>query len=220
MGLHLNFDLHLDASMSVADAEEKLRALHSHARTLPFASVSPFLPEASADSDDPRDPRTSLHRWASILADPLEGDEHTDRGDVDSAMGFLVYPGQRSETAWFGLMRRFDDSMQCTRWAWSTHCKTQYASLVSDAHLLACHTSLVALLDAAIATGLGVTVLDETFFWDTRDTARLLREVHRMNGIVAAFAGKLSDAMGEQHRIVAPIFAHRRFEQLEMGEER
>lgn len=219
MGLHLNFDLHLDESTTVAHASAMLRALHSHAHTLPFASVSPFVSAATPDADDTSDQLASLRRWASILADPVEGDVRTDRGAVDSAMGFLVYPGQGSETTWFGLMQRHDGDMRCTRWDWSAHCKTQYASLVSDVHLLTCHTSLVALLDAAIAIGLGVTVRDETSYWDTRDTARLLREVHRMNRIVAAFAGKVSDAMGKQHRVVAPIFSHRRFEQLEMGDD-
>lgn len=219
MGLHLNFDLHLDAPTTVADATALLCALHLHAQTLPFASVSPFLSATTAEFDDTRDRLASLRCWASILAEPVEGDERTDRGAVESAMGFVVYPGQGSETAWFGLMRRYDGDMQCTRWYWSAFCKTQYASLVSDANLIACHTTLVALLDAAIALGFGVSVHDETFFWDTRDTDRLLREVHAMNRIVAAFAGQLSDAMGDQHRVVAPIFSHRRFEQLEMGDD-
>jgi hypothetical protein len=46
----------------------------------------------------------------------------------------------------------------------------------------------------------------------------LLREVHSMNRIVAAFAGRLSDVLGGEHRLEAPIFAHPNFEHLEMGE--
>jgi hypothetical protein len=217
VGLHLNFDLELAASTTADDAAEMLRTLHAYAHTLPFASVSPFLSEAGAGTDELRDWLHELRRWASIIATPIE-DQHTDHGDVESSVGFLVHPGQGCETAWVGLMRRYSADSRCTRWQWTTLCKTQYASVVSDEHLITCHTSLVALLDTAITLGFTVAVRDETFYWETRDTDRLLSEVHKMNRIVAAFAGRLSDAIGAQHRVVAPIFSHRQFERLEMGD--
>ncbi|HEY4130017.1 MAG TPA: hypothetical protein VGM50_05345, partial [Gemmatimonadaceae bacterium] len=47
--------------------------------------------------------------------------------------------------------------------------------------------------------------------------ARLVDELRQMNHIVARFAGVLSDRLGQAHEIDAAIFAHPRFERLEMG---
>ncbi|MEX2154140.1 MAG: hypothetical protein WD825_12445 [Gemmatimonadaceae bacterium] len=84
--------------------------------------------------------------------------------------------------------------------------------------MIRCHTSLVRVLERAVDIGLDVIVRDETHYWETRDESRLLSEVHKMNSIVARIAGKLSDASASAD-IRAPIFAHRRFERLEMGDE-
>ena len=59
---------------------------------------------------------------------------------------------------------------------------------------------------------------DEGQYWETRDEARLITNVQKMSKIVAAFAGRLSDALGDAHDVRAPIFDHPRFERLEMGE--
>jgi hypothetical protein len=88
---------------------------------------------------------------------------------------------------------------------WHTCCKTQYASVVSDEHLIRCHLSLVSLLEAAAGIGVGVTVRDETHYWETRDTDRLIEEVHRMNRIVAKLAGRLGDAVGEGFKVGGSI---------------
>jgi hypothetical protein len=90
---------------------------------------------------------------------------------------------------------------------------------LSDAHLIACHTTLIDMLDHAIQLGFAVDVYDETQYWETRDTSRLVVEVHAMNQLVARFAGRLSDAIGEGHAVHAPIFEHPRFERLEMGDD-
>lgn len=60
--------------------------------------------------------------------------------------------------------------------------------------------------------------LQETHYWETRDEERLISEVTHMNRIVAAFAGRLADAMGSEHIVEASIFDHADFEHLEMGE--
>ena len=95
----------------------------------------------------------------------------------------------------------------------------QYASIVSDRHLVSCHTGLVRLLDHARMLGVDVVVRDETHYWETRDEQRLITEAHAMNRIVARIAGNLDDAVGPGHATWAPIFGHPRFERLEMGEE-
>jgi hypothetical protein len=105
-------------------------------------------------------------------------------------------------------------------WFWWCGCKTQYASLISDDHLVTVHTSLVAILDYAIELGFDVVVRDETGYWESRSAQALIAEVHKMNRIVAKLAGALGDALGDalghDHSLQAPIFEHRQFEHLEM----
>ena len=140
-------------------------------------------------------------------------------GEPETARAFLVNAGSGCETAIFGFLLRGDEAGSVREWFWHACCKTQYASTVSDAHLIKCHTSLVAMLDHAVTLGVDVTVRDETHYWETRDEQRLLAEVHAMNQIVARFAGRFADALGDAHRLEAPIFDHPRYEHLEMGDE-
>ncbi len=151
---------------------------------------------------------------------PYDDDLPPLTGNPDSAIGFFVYPGRGCETASFGLLRRHDVSGVPVDWFWQCSCKTQYASTVSDAHFITCHTSLCIVLDHAAQLGLQLVVRDEGHFWDTRDTARPLSEVGHMNHLVARFVGALSDAMSNTGaRMHAPIVDHPRFEKLEMGED-
>ena len=218
MGLHLNFELRLPASASHNSAAATLIALRTHALTLAFADVSPFLSEFAVHGAVERERLESLRFWASIVAQPYEPDVPPLQGDATTAQGFYVNPGKGCETAFFGLLRRSDAAGTNAEWYWRCSCKTQYASIVSDAHLIACHTSLVRLLDYAIQLGIDVDVHDETHYWDTRDESRLVSEVQAMNRLVAGFAGLLSDAIGTEHGVQASIFSHPRFEHLEMGE--
>ncbi len=194
-----------------------LTDLHTFAQTLTLDELSPVLIEHGAPVDE-ADRLTSLRFWAPIIAEPYEEEGPRLRGDPQTAQGFFVHPGRGCETASFGLLRRADARGEHAEWFWRCNCKTQYASIVSDAHLIACHTALVQLLDHAIHLGIDVDVYDETRYWETRETARLVAEVHAMNALVARFTGCLSDAIGEGHKVQAPIFQHPRFERLEMGD--
>ncbi len=218
MGLHLNFELRLPASTSHNSAAATLIALRTHALTLAFADVSPFLSEFSVNGTVERERLESLRFWASMIAQPLDDEVPPLRGDAATAQGFYVNPGKGCETAFFGLLCRSDAAGTNAEWYWRCSCKTQYASIVSDAHLVACHTSLVRLLDYAIQLGIGVDVHDDPHYGETRDESRLVREVQAMNRMVAGFAGRLSDAIGSEHGVQASIFSHPRFEHLEMGE--
>lgn len=219
MGLHLNFELRLSANTAPAAVVEILRELRTFMLTQPFATVSQLL--AVCDSDESIAPRRqALRLYAGIVATPHDEDRPPLTGDPDSAIGFFVNPGQGCETAFFALLRRHDASGVPADWYWQCSCKTQYASAVSDAHFITCHTSLINVLDHASQLGLHVVVGDEGHYWETRDTKRLLREVGYMNHLVARVVGALSDAMGNANaRIQAPIIEHPRFERLEMGEE-
>jgi len=195
----------------------KLTDLHAFAQTLALDELSPVLVDHAGVIDE-TDRLNALRFWAEIVAEPWDEDVPPLTGEPDSALAFFVNPGHGCETAHFGFLRRVDAIGAHADWFWRCSCKTQYASIVSDEHLIACHTALVRLLDHAIELGIDVVVYDETHYWETRDTSRLVDEVHKMNQVVARFAGRLSDAMGEGKDVQASIFEHPRFERLEMGE--
>jgi hypothetical protein len=218
IGLHLNFELHLPASTTRESVVATLSALHAFAQTLPFAELSPLLTDHGGVNEH-ADRLAALRRWATFIASPLDTDEAPLTGDASTAQGFLVQPGKGCETATFGLLRRTAATGAPADWYWQCSCKTQYASTVSNAHLIACHTSLVRLLDHAMILGLHVVVHDETHYWESRDASRLVAEVRSMNQLVARIAGQFSDALGDTQDLRAPIFEHPRFERLEMGED-
>jgi hypothetical protein len=137
--------------------------------------------------------------------------------DECSAIGFVVAPGQRCEPAPIGFLKRRDPEADREEWFWYTSCKTQYASVVSEKHLITCHSALVSVLDRAIEIGVDVVVRDETGYWESRETSVLVESVREMNRIVAAFAGAMRDALPSM-RVGGAIFQHPRFEWVEMGE--
>ncbi len=208
MGLHLNYELRLPASATVEEVGHILVRLRDFALALPFKSVT----EISR--------RGGLRLLASVIAKVFVDDTPPLIADIDLVRGFSVIPGNGCESAAFAFMPRASQRGKHADWFWYSSCKTQYASVISDAHLVACHGGLVKLLDHAIALGVSVVVRDETRYWDTRDEQRLITEVHNMNRIVAALAGKVSDHAGVANgRVQAPIFGHPRFERLEMGQD-
>lgn len=218
MGMHLNYELRLPGHSTVEVAREALRALHQFAQSIPFANVSPLITPDSIESSH----RQALLFFAELNAETLADEVPALTGDPNCAMGFLVNPGEGCEPATFGLLKRQDSSGAPVEWYWQCSCKTQYATVVSDAHFLACHTGLTAVLDHAIKLGFAVEVHDEGHYWDTREVSRLLTEVNFMNRLVAGFAGAFSDAVSRHTttlgNVEAPIFEHPRFERLEMGE--
>jgi hypothetical protein len=218
MGLHLNYELRLPGDATVDEVRRQLGELHRRAIELPFTRVSNVA--AAADPGDDW-MHSALGLFARIIVEVFDEEYPPFNGDASTAIGFLIDVGSRCEPATFAFLQRAAADGTNGEWFWHCSCKTQYASVVSDEHLVTCHTSLVALLDHAIACGIDVVVRDETHYWETRDTARLIAEVHKMNQIVAAFAGRFSDAVesGRPLRVEGSIFDHPRFERLEMGDE-
>ena len=220
MGLTLHYDLRLPGATTPETVDALLGELHEFALTLPFEYVSSVCTPApfARWGVGEKDPDPWLEFWSKIIAEPYSEDMPPLAGDVETARGFMINPGKGCESALFALMLHDDEPGTVREWLWRCHCKTQYASSVSDENFLTCHTSLVALLDHAITLGMEVTVHDEGFFWETRDEAQLLAELHKMNRLIAAFAGHLADMLGDEHSVQAAIFEHPRFEHLEMGE--
>ncbi|MGH9661852.1 MAG: hypothetical protein ACRD96_25110 [Bryobacteraceae bacterium] len=216
MGLHLNYELRLPGSATGREVTALLEKLHAFAHVLPFERVS----DLHVAESGPRDSRVGGLRFLASVIDKVSAEENPDLiSDLASVRGFSVRPGRGCETAAFALMKRSDRNAPRVEWFWHTCCKTQYASVISDAHLVACHTGVVRMLDYASEVGVDVVVRDETHYWETRDEQRLIAEVRKMNHIVAAFAGRLADLgfPGSGELLLAPIFEHPRFERLEMG---
>lgn len=104
-------------------------------------------------------------------------------------------------------------------YSWHSFCKTQYAGnpkFGGEANFLKAHLSLIELLDQIRAEGVKVRVRDDSRYAKHRNVDRLLRSLRDWNGIVARFAGTLSDALGDESgSLIAPIKARPDFEHLE-----
>lgn len=144
-------------------------------------------------------------------------------GVTTVAYGFGIAVGRGSEPAALGVARLSWPSGEPSPWWWHCCCKTQYASVHGDDHLLHCHRTLVAALETAQSLGFGIEVRDETGYWESRDPRQLVRAVAHMNGLVARLAGKFTDAVrdagADSHGIQGEIFKHPDFERLEMGQQ-
>jgi hypothetical protein len=104
-------------------------------------------------------------------------------------------------------------------YSWHSFCKTQYAGnpqLGGEANFLKAHLSLIELLDQIQAAGLKVRVRDDTHYARHRDVDRLLRSLREWDAIIAHFAGRLGDMLGDQAgSLAAPIKQRPDFEHLE-----
>jgi hypothetical protein len=208
MGLYLNYELSLPGSVTAEQVTCTLAQLRAFALGLGFAKVS--------DTYDAR--AHGLRRMATVVRDAFKEENPHPLADVGTVQGFSVLPGDGCETAMIAFMARADAVGHYTDWFWYGWCKTQYASVFGDRHLVACHTRLVKLLDHASQMGVSLVARDETHYWETRDAVRLIAEVNAMNRTVAKLAGQLGDLSAlADGQLRAPIFQHPRFERLEMG---
>jgi hypothetical protein len=172
-----------------------------------------------------------LTRWAvswKILPDPT--DPHTSTGVAVEPLEGCIFPveiGEGCEPLWLGLCRypatvTHNGSTMATKlgsgWQFRGSCKTQYASVHGWDHFHRCHTSVIALLRLWSGSGARVRIVDEGEWWPKRSDTTLRRKVDEMNGIVAAVAGAVKDAIDDNSPstpIVSPIFSHPHFERLE-----
>lgn len=239
MGLHLCYELSLPARTSSGAIAAHVAQLHERAITLPIAQVSSIVSRHDFDPDliegpqglsfrqledvvgiGARSTRDNLYRRSiGVSPDDPRIVEAPDGTRID-VIAFAVAPGRGSEPATFGFARLANRNAP-SDWHWQAWCKTQYASAVSDDHLVRCHTSLVRLLDAARESGVHVEVHDETEYWASRDPQLLVEKVREMNRIIARFAGKLNDALRDTEpgreglTTGGAIFDHPDFERLE-----
>ncbi|MEO8334427.1 MAG: hypothetical protein ABI664_05615 [bacterium] len=233
MGLTIHYELRLPGETSDTAAVHYLQRLHNHAVTLGPKGICPVLTFSGAELSAPDDTWEGgtvewlVHIFTDVMRKYRDGVvEDIADGDRLAAAAFVVYPGEGTESATFGLVRPLlteaptnledDDNAAWRHWYWQTFCKTQYASAVSEVHFVSCHRMVIDLLDEARRIGFEVTVHDEGQYWETRDAEVLLTEVRNANRIIAHFAGALHDAISPEHSVQAEIFAHPEFEHLEM----
>ena len=228
MGLHICYELRLPQTTADTEAVRLLEALRTSVAGLGVDELT-ALQELSGEDllrDHDHWERWSLPWILQVVACGIRKERDGaiapihDR-DRLAAAGFLLHPGRGSEAAMFGLVRPSDCSADAERaneasnWFWHYCCKTQYASIVSNEHLVRCHLTVVRTLEEAERLGFAITVRDETHYWETRSTDRLISEVANMNRIVARFAGAFHDATAPGVRSDGAIFEHPDFERLE-----
>lgn len=230
MGLHINYELWLPGDVFDASALDLLERLRGACTASGGKRVGPMMRLSAEElrTGDERYAPWTTERFAWVFAPGAMECRDGQGRAIQSAEGcvaamFFLYPGDGSEAAPFGLVRPSEspgspDAERADlqgRWYWLSSCKTQYASRLGDEHLLRCHRSVVHAIEAAMKLGFRAEVHDETGYWESRSSERLVSEVRRMNQIVARFAGALHDAVGNAHAVESPIFSDPDFERLE-----
>jgi len=226
LGLHICYEMGLPSGTSRGDVLALLAALRSRAEHLPFDEITEIREFAGADCETVPGKESWTDPWVLFRIAAMARILKNSEDDPDLliaphyAAGFMILAGKRCEPAAFGFSQAPDTlHVRHPGWHWHYCCKTQYASVVSEAHLLRCHLSLIAVLDAARELGIEVTVRDETGYDEHRDEKHLLETVQAENKLIARVAGRLADQLDTPNsKTVAPIFEHPRFEHLEGGQ--
>jgi hypothetical protein len=193
--------------------------LRHAAMDLPFKEVDEVIELAGAacklskyDKEDPlRDALKDGRRWIEYDIQKIATGRRIKRIEFypTHLITFVTHPGEGCEPASFGLCRypSFVEDSPGRRistelgraWHWSQCCKTQYASNPKYGgveNFLGCHLNVVALLDKAVASGIGVKVSDEGNFWESRSVPALVQELGEMNEVMAGLYGSLQAIAG------------------------
>jgi hypothetical protein len=223
MGLTLHYRLTAPEGCTARSAAALVRRLHATAGAWAAEGRIAGVHEISSE-------RADIGRYGSAWrAVPHPDDPETSVGVLIPPEAGWIFPvelGEDCEWLWLGLCRypatvAMDGRERATRlgprWQFAHFCKTQYAGLHGWENFVRCHVGAVDLLGVGRGLGLRVRIEDEGGYWPGRKLAMLRRHLDQMNGIVAAFAGAMKDATGDDDRapVQSPIFAHPQFERLE-----
>lgn len=224
MGLTIHYQLKCDATD--IPARQAVEQLRQAALDLPFKEVTEVIELKGEACDDNQRDREDPLRWLLIQAGgSVRLDEHSSiQVSPTHLIAFSTWPGEGCEEANFGLCRYPATTVHrgkriktgLTGWSWHSFCKTQYASDPKCGGLenfIRCHLLVIAMLDKAKELGVLEKVSDEGRFWERRDVKALVEEIGSWNNMIAAFAGKLKDALGDG--LKAPITEFKNYEQLE-----
>ena len=227
MGLTIHYTLKQEAQET--SARPVLEQLRQTALDLPFAEVGEIVEFKGDQCDYQKREQGDPARWLLIQAGgsvSLGG--HSSLSVAPTHLiAFSTWPGEGCEEANFGLCRYPATTVhqgkriqtKLSGWSWRSFCKTQYASdpgCGGVENFIRCHLLVVAMLDQAKELGVLERVSDEGGFWEQRNVKALAEEVGSWNGMIAAFAGKLKDALGDDG-VKSPITEFKNFEQLEQA---
>jgi hypothetical protein len=208
MGLTLHYELASNARNPKA-ARRLVELLRQKALDLPFKEVGEVVEYSGDEADYGRRGRNDPDRWLLIQAGL-----YVERGGLHyrvtptHVIAFSTLPGDGAEQANFGLAAypkfiEVEGKQVRTRlggWAWSSFCKTQFASrpeVGGVENFLRTHLAVVKLLDHAAELGVLKDVADEGEYWERRDARALAEEVGDWNTLVAGWAGRLRDMFGD-----------------------
>lgn len=223
MGLSLHYTLSLPADTPHEEVVHRLRDLHGRIAELPVTLPFPLADHGPGSGlrDEPVE-----ERFWSEFHFPVTRETWSSVGPLE-LVAFLISLARGAEPAFIALAkyprtavvdgRRIRIPGPRGRWFYRWACKTQYAAAPAAGgieNFLLAHLSLVAALDLARASGIKVDVDDEGRYWASRDPTILIRELHRLNHLVAVVAGKISDRLGSE-AVHAPIKKRPDFECLE-----
>lgn len=232
MGLTIHWSLQHDDA-SPADAKALVKSLRERAKDLPFKHVGKLVELVGDECDESTCEPHDARRWLLIQAGHylmLRDDFHP-CVKPDHMLAFSTWPGEGCEPANFGLCKypakiEVEDprkpgktrtlATKLRGWHWASFSKTQYASNPTCGgieNFLRCHVTIVNLLDHAAELGVLDRVTDEGGYWESRDPEALAREIGSWNQMVAGFAGRLKDMLGEG--VQAEIAKFPNFEHLE-----
>ena len=233
MGLTIHY--HLQSEHGPQSARALVSLLRQRALDLPFQFVGEIIDLEGKVCDFNQCDRDDPNRWLLIQAGEYVEDPRDSHISYNLApervIAFETWPGEGCEPANFGLCQ-FPSFLDVGRngvrrqiktnkpgWSWSSFCKTQYASNPECGgmeNFLRCHLLVVTMLDHAKTLDLLEGVSDEGGYWEKRDAEALAKEVGDWNGMIAAFAGQLKDALsGSPMQPVSEIAKFPNFEHLE-----
>lgn len=226
MGLTIHYRIKLKAAETkagIVDAERLVTKAHAFAlRLLQMGRVKRVMEISSSREMLERaivlDRRLDYEgEWRTRIVTPVEGwVYYVNVGDgcEPLQLGLCRYP----YTGPYVGSRRWAKihSPQQAIWRLEGFCKTQYASQHGWNHFLACHRTVLELINYWRRTEAKVILCDEGGYWPRLSVEKLRRNLGEYEGLTAAFAGALKDAAGNKAGAVqAPIFKHPQFEKLE-----
>lgn len=229
MGLTIHYSLELKRG-GQAEARQIVEQLRQKALDVPFKDLGDIVEVEGDRADFEKLDRNDPNLWLLVQACRfVERGEQLIRVLPDQVIAFRTLPADGSEEANFGLatypktveLGGKQISTDLSDWCWSSFCKTQYASnpkVGGAENFVRAHLAVVALLDAAAELGILGEVGDEGGYWEKRDAKALAEEVNHWNTMIAGWAGRFKDMLGEG--AVSEIAKYPNFEHLEAEAEK
>ena len=175
MGLHICYELRLPQTTPDDHAIRRLERLRSYVEKLSVDTVSELTQLRGTDllRDHDDFDRWSVPWLVHVTASGVREERDGTAGAITkvdrlATAAFLMHPRARLRVSavWARPAlalhpdgrRAAERAEEANNWYWHYCCKTQYASIVSDEHLVRCHLAVVATLEEAQRLGFGVTV--------------------------------------------------------------